>query len=77
VPFTLNTVLSLAFLANGDEYIVAGALTAGLLGLAVLTISWGRAAGATGAAWAALYGEMLQSAILLFQAVRHLRLVVA
>lgn len=77
LPYTLNMFLSLAFLANGDEAIVTGALAAGLLALAVLTAQWGQAAGPPGAAWAVLSAESLQSTILLYQAARRLRVVAA
>jgi O-antigen/teichoic acid export membrane protein len=67
VPYTLNTFLSLAFLTDGRESILAGALTASLIGLAVTLVWWERAAGVNGAAWAVLFAETLQSAILLLQ----------
>jgi O-antigen/teichoic acid export membrane protein len=70
-PYTVTMLLSLAFLANGDESVLTNALTVGLLGLAILTIWWGKTAGPYGAAWAVLYAEYIQAGILLFQAVRH------
>ena len=73
LPYTINTFLNLAFLANGDEPVVLGALSASLIALASLTLWLGQAAGPQGAAWAVLYAESIQSAILLLQAARHLR----
>lgn len=73
LPYTVNNFLSLAFLANGDETAVLGALSAGLLALAFLTAWWGPAWGPQGAAWAVLYAESLQAIILSFQAARRLR----
>lgn len=73
LPYTVNNFLNLAFLANGDEPVVLGALATGLLALVTLTAWWGKAAGPQGAAWAVLYAESLQAAILSFQAARRLR----
>jgi O-antigen/teichoic acid export membrane protein len=73
LPYTFSNFLNLAFLANGDETAVLRALLTSLLALATLTAWWGRAAGSQGAAWAVLYAESLQAAILLFQAARRLR----
>jgi Na+-driven multidrug efflux pump len=67
VPYTINTFLSLAFLAQGNEGVVIGALTTGIIVLAVLTIWWEPLAGVRGAAWAALTAESLQSIILVTQ----------
>jgi O-antigen/teichoic acid export membrane protein len=73
LPYTVNGFLSLAFLANGDEAAVLAGLSTGLLALAALTAWWGKAGGAQGAAWAVLYAECLQAAVLSFQAARRLR----
>jgi O-antigen/teichoic acid export membrane protein len=71
VPYTINTFLSLAFLAQGNEGIVTGALTMGIIVLAALTIWWEPTAGARGAAWAALTAEIVQSIILVTQDTRQ------
>lgn len=70
VPYTINTYLSLAFLAGGRESLIIRALAVSLLGLAVMTIWWEQVLGPPGAAWAMLIAEIMQSAILLSQIVR-------
>jgi O-antigen/teichoic acid export membrane protein len=65
IPFTVNTYLTLSFLAANKERLVARALTAGLLGLLILNLWWIPLRGPEGAAWAALCAESLQSVILL------------
>lgn len=71
IPYTINTFLSLAFLTQGNEGIVTGALTMGILVLAALTIWWEPTIGARGAAWAALTAEIVQSIILVAQDTRQ------
>ncbi len=71
VPYTINTFLSLAFLAQGNEGVVTGALTMGIFVLAALTIWWEPLAGARGAAWAALTAEIVQSIILVTKDTRQ------
>ncbi len=67
VPYTLNTFLTLAFVAAGRERAVGRALAASLTALVALSFWWIPAAGALGAAWAALAAEVLQSLIFLAQ----------
>ena len=64
IPYTLNTFLSLALLAEGRETIITGASITSLCGLAVTTLWGGWVAGAIGAAWAVLVIESVQSVIL-------------
>lgn len=64
VPFTVNTYLTLSFLASNRERLVGRALTASLLGLLILNLWWIPASGPEGSAWAALIAEILQSALL-------------
>jgi O-antigen/teichoic acid export membrane protein len=71
VPYTINTFLSLVFLAQGNEVVVTSALTMGICVLAALTIWWEPLAGASGAAWAALTAEIVQSIILVTQDTRQ------
>jgi O-antigen/teichoic acid export membrane protein len=77
VPYTINTFLSLAFLAKGEEVVVIGALTVGILTLVVLTIWWEPLAGPRGAAWATLSAEVVQSIILVTQDGRQHRVLSA
>ncbi len=67
IPYTVNNLLSLAFLAEKRETLVARALTASLLGLAVLLVWWEPLAGGQGAAWAVLAAESFQAIILLIE----------
>ncbi len=69
IPYTVNTYLSLSFLAAGQERAVARALLAGLTVLAVLNAWWIPGVGLIGACWAALVAEVVQSIALLSQ--RH------
>ena len=73
VPYALNSFLSLAFLAKGEEGAVVKALAISTLVLTVLTVWWAEAAGGTGAAWAALCAEVTQAAILLSVDIRRVR----
>jgi len=65
IPFTINTYLTLSFLASKMERLVGRALTVSLLGLWVLNLWWIPARGPEGGAWAALVAECIQSAFLL------------
>lgn len=71
VPFTLNSYLTLSFLASNRELLVARALAASLLGLLVLNLWLIPAMGPTGGAWAALTAECVQAVILLLAAQAH------
>lgn len=64
-PYTLNTYLTLACLAEKKEARVAVALGASLLALVVLNLFWVPSLGASGAAWAALSAECVQALALL------------
>jgi O-antigen/teichoic acid export membrane protein len=68
IPFTVNTYLTLSFLASNRERLVGRALMASLLGLLILNLLWIPARGAEGSAWAALVAESIQSVILLASA---------
>jgi O-antigen/teichoic acid export membrane protein len=61
IPYTINTYLSLAFVAAGQERAVAYSLLASLIALAVLSAWWVPRAGVTGASAAALAAEVVQS----------------
>jgi O-antigen/teichoic acid export membrane protein len=65
IPFTINTYLTLSFLASQREYLIGRALTVSLLGMLILNLWWIPARGPGGAAWASLIAECLQSVILL------------
>ena len=64
IPYTINSFLSLAFLARGEETIIMFALMVGISVLGILTIWWEPTMGLYGAASAALSAEVLQSIIL-------------
>ncbi len=64
IPYTINSFLSLAFLARGEETIIMFALMVGISVLGTLTIWWEPTMGLYGAASAALSAEVLQSIIL-------------
>jgi O-antigen/teichoic acid export membrane protein len=68
IPFTVNTYLTLSFLASNGERLVGRALMASLLGLLALNLWWIPIKGPEGSAWAALAAECLQSVILLASA---------
>jgi O-antigen/teichoic acid export membrane protein len=68
IPFTINTYLTLSFLASKQEGLVGRALTVSLLGLLILNLWWMPARGPEGAAWASLVAECLQSILLLLSA---------
>lgn len=65
LPFTINSYLTLSFLASHREWIIRHALTASLLGLMILNLWWIPVYGAEGSAWAVLVAECLQSLVLL------------
>jgi O-antigen/teichoic acid export membrane protein len=68
IPFTVNTYLTLSFLASKQEQLVGRALTVSLLGMLILNLWWIPARGPEGGAWASLIAECLQSVILLVSA---------
>jgi O-antigen/teichoic acid export membrane protein len=68
IPFTINTYLTLSFLASDRERLLGRTLTVSLLGLLLLNLWWIPAKGPTGSAWAALIAECLQSVLLLASA---------
>lgn len=65
IPFTLNSYLTLSFIAARRELLVGRALLVSLLGALFLNLWLIPAWGALGSAWAALAGECLQSVVLL------------
>ncbi len=65
IPYTVNTFLTLSFVAAKKERAVATALTVSLLGLAVMSVWWIPTLGAQGAAWAVLIAECIQAGLLL------------
>jgi len=67
VPYTANTFLTLAFVADGREHAVGRALAASLIALVLLSLWWIHVAGPVGVAWAALAAESLQALLLLAQ----------
>lgn len=67
IPFTINTYLTLSFLASKQEQLIGRALTISLLGMLILNLWWIPARGSEGGAWASLIAEILQSALLIFE----------
>jgi O-antigen/teichoic acid export membrane protein len=67
VPFTINTYLTLAFVASNREKPVLIALTASLLMLLLFNTLWTPRFGILGAGWSILLAECLQAGILLVQ----------
>ena len=67
VPYTVNTYLTLAFVAAKQERMVAVALSASLLALIIINLWWIPRFGLIGAAWAALAAEIFQALLLLAQ----------
>jgi O-antigen/teichoic acid export membrane protein len=65
IPFTVNTYLTLSFLASGRERLVGRALMVSLSGLLILNLWWIPARGPEGSAWATLVAKCIQSAFLL------------
>jgi PST family polysaccharide transporter len=75
VPYTVNSFLTLAFVASHRVRAVGWALTASLLGLGLLSLWWIPAYGLEGAAWAALSAECLQAVLLLAQTIEAQKLI--
>jgi len=73
VPYTLNSFLTLAFLARHEESAVVKALTLSTVVLLILTIWWTPQAGAVGAAGAALCAEITQALFFLLVDLRRVR----
>jgi O-antigen/teichoic acid export membrane protein len=71
VPYTINTFLSLAFLAKGAEGVVTSGLTMSILVLIGSTVWWVPLIGYRGAAWATLTAEVVQSIYLVTQNTRQ------
>ena len=65
IPFTINTYLTLSYLASNQEWVVGRAFAAGLLGLLILNLGLIPLYGPQGSAWASLIAECIQSIILL------------
>ncbi len=65
IPFTVNTYLTLAYLASNQEWVVGRVFAASLLVLLVLNLWWIPLYGPEGSAWASLIAECIQSVILL------------
>jgi O-antigen/teichoic acid export membrane protein len=65
VPFTINTYLTLAFVAANREKPVLIALTTSLLALILFNILWTPSFGILGAGWAMLLAECIQAGMLL------------
>ncbi len=64
IPFTVNSYLTLSFIASHRELVVARALAASLLALFILNLWQIPAQGAVGSAWAGLIAECVQAVIL-------------
>ena len=75
IPYTLNSFLTLGFLARGEERAVVLALGLSTLALTTLTLWWVPLGGAAGAAWAALCAEVVQAALLVLTDFRRVRLI--
>jgi O-antigen/teichoic acid export membrane protein len=75
IPYTLNTFLTLALLARGEEREIVRALVLSTATLAILTTWWVSFAGTSGAAWAALCAEVTQSLILILTDFRRTRVI--
>jgi O-antigen/teichoic acid export membrane protein len=67
VPFTINTYLTLALVADNREKPVLAALTVSLLTLLSLNFLWMPRFGILGAGWATLIAECVQAGMLLVQ----------
>lgn len=65
IPFTVNSYLTLSYLASNQEASIGRALMACVLGLLILNLWWIPAHGVEGGAWAILLAESLQSVILI------------
>jgi O-antigen/teichoic acid export membrane protein len=75
IPYALNSFLTLAFLARGEERAVISALLLSTIMLVLLTLWWLPQAGASGAAWASLCAEVAQSLILVLTDFRRVRVI--
>lgn len=75
VPYSINSFLTLALLARGEERVIVQALLASTGILAGLNLWWAPGMGASGAAWAALCAEVVQSAALVVLDMRSPQLV--
>ena len=75
VPYTVNTYLTLAFVAAKGERNVAIALSTSLFSLVLLNLWWIPRFGLVGAAWAALAAESFQAILLMSQHGFHLEIV--
>ena len=64
IPFTLNSLLTLALLADSEERIIARALALSICVLSLLMLWWVPTRGIEGAAWAVLCAEVAQCAVL-------------
>jgi O-antigen/teichoic acid export membrane protein len=65
IPYTINTYLSLTFLATGRERDVARILFVSIIGLLLLNLWWIPRAGLDGACWSALTVEIIQAILFL------------
>ncbi len=65
IPFTVNSYLTLSFVASNRELVVGRALVLSLLALVLLNLWLLPAWGVAGSAWASLIAECVQSAVLL------------
>ncbi len=65
IPFTVNSYLTLSFVASNREVVVGRALAASLLVLLLLNAWWIPVWGLYGSAWAAVVAECVQSTLLL------------
>lgn len=66
IPFTVNTLLVLSFLAVGRERPVLYASTVGLFVLVTLNVWWIPLTGIVGAGWSLLAAESAQTVVLIF-----------
>ena len=71
---TVNSFLTLAFLARGREGAIGRALASSIAVLMLLMLWWTPLAGALGAAWAALIAEASQATALVWMDVRGLKI---
>ncbi len=67
IPYTVNSFLTLAFVAGHRTRPVGWALTVSLLGLGLFSLWWIPGYGLTGAAWAVFGAEWLQAILLVLQ----------
>ena len=67
VPYTMNTYLTLAFVAARQEQPVLLSISVSLTALVLFNLPWTRHVGVTGAAWSMLLAEVIQGIALLLQ----------